>query len=352
MSVDFTTGHGTPTEVTNPTDMEYYSYLAHPSTGGRLSSRDMEILKECLGGSDDDDENNIEVWNWDIGSAAYPHLIKLVRAVSSANDGGHYAALVYIPFFDDGNGAAKDGTDIFKLLNPFEPPDGLSTDVYDVYTTKGILARTTGSVKTDSSKASQSEAVFGFASNTIFTGKPNYMLKSGGEPTYTGSVACEYQQLFPDIATQEILPYCLNKTDLFFLFQYDKPALNPPKLNMYTAERLYTQRFQFSANEYGAGGTGITDPSTLATNTIITDIATNWASAPRGMRKPPNNPQNFQLEYHPEFDVYKFMPNKRSTYTFVAECSNRGICNEETGECMCFRGYTYDSCSIQSTLAV
>ena len=216
----------------------------------------------------------------------------------------------------------------------------------------GILARTSGSVKTVSTAGSHSEAVFGFASNVIFTGQPNYVLKQGGEPTYTGSLACEYQELFPDIATTEILPYCLNKTDLFFLFQYDKPALNPPKLNLYKAERLYTKRFEYSASEYGAGGDGLTDPSTLATNVIVTDIATNWASAPRGMRSPPTNPQQFQFEYHPEFDVYKFIPDKRSTYTFVNECSNRGICNEDNGECDCFRGYTYDSCSVQSTLAV
>lgn len=350
-TVDFNTGLGTPFEITNPTEMEYYSYLAHPN-GGRLSNNEMETLKECLGGSDDNDDNNIEVWNWDIGSDGFPHLIKLVRTVSSATDGGNYAALVYIPYVDDGSGSAKDGTDIFKLLNPFAPPDGLSTDVFDVYTTKGILARTTGSVKIDNSTESKSEAVFGFASNEIFTGQPNYMLKQGGEPAYTGSVACEYQELFPDIATTDILPYCLNKADLFFLFQYDKPALNPPKLNMYRAERLYTKRFQYSAAEYGASGTGQTDPSTLATNVIVTDIATNWASAPRGMWKPPSNPELFQFEYHPEFDVYKFIPDERSTYTFVAECSNRGLCREETGECMCFRGYTYDSCSIQSTFYV
>ena len=354
VSVDFSTGLGTPYEILSPNDMQYYSYLAHP-TGSRLSSGDMNILKECLGAADDDDENNIEVWNWDIGSAAYPHLIKLVRTVSSANDGGHYAALVYIPYVDDGNGAAKDGTDIFKLLNPFEPPDGLSTDVFDVYTTKGTLARTTGNVKTNSAATSQSEAVFGFASNQIYTGQPNYMLKTGGEPAYSGSVACEYQQLFPTIATAEILPYCLNKTDLFFLFQYDKPALNSPKLNMYTAERLYTKRFEYSATDYGAingPSDALTDPSTLATNVIVTDIATNWASAPRGMRSPVSNPQTFQMHYHPEFDVYKFMPDKRSTYTFVAECSNRGICDEDFGSCKCFKGYTRDACAIQSTLAV
>ena len=58
------------------------------------------------------------------------------------------------------------------------------------------------------------------------------------------------------------------------------------------------------------------------------------------------------MHYHPEFDVYKFMPDKRSTYTFVAECSNRGICDEDFGSCKCFKGYTRDACAIQSTLAV
>jgi hypothetical protein len=35
----------------------------------------------------------------------------------------------------------------------------------------------------------------------------------------------------------------------------------------------------------------------------------------------------------------------------AAECSNRGSCDGETGECKCFAGHTDEDCSIQSSLA-
>ena len=50
--------------------------------------------------------------------------------------------------------------------------------------------------------------------------------------------------------------------------------------------------------------------------------------------------------------VYKFLPSSDSTYEYVAECSNRGLCDYETGTCQCFPGYTTDSCSTQSSLAL
>ena len=34
-----------------------------------------------------------------------------------------------------------------------------------------------------------------------------------------------------------------------------------------------------------------------------------------------------------------------------SECSDRGLCNVETGECECFKGYKGTDCSIQSALA-
>ena len=108
-----------------------------------------------------------------------------MRTVGAANEGGYYAALVYIPYVDNG-GLAAAGSDIFKLINPFGSLSGEAHDMFDVYTTKGTLVRTTGSVKNNPTATSHAEAVFGFASNEIFVGQPNYVAKSGGEPLYTG----------------------------------------------------------------------------------------------------------------------------------------------------------------------
>jgi hypothetical protein len=53
--------------------------------------------------------------------------------------------------------------------------------------------------------------------------------------------------------------------------------------------------------------------------------------------------------------VYKFYPPtlaKTGTtgYNYVAECSNRGICDSETGLCNCFPGYSGDDCGLVSSL--
>ena len=36
----------------------------------------------------------------------------------------------------------------------------------------------------------------------------------------------------------------------------------------------------------------------------------------------------------------------------VATCSNRGLCDESTGECACFAGYTAVDCSTQNSLSI
>lgn len=44
-------------------------------------------------------------------------------------------------------------------------------------------------------------------------------------------------------------------------------------------------------------------------------------------------------------------PNAK-TYQYVAQCSNRGLCNAETGLCECFSGYTRHNCDKQNMLAI
>merc|ERR1719261_956461 len=51
-------------------------------------------------------------------------------------------------------------------------------------------------------------------------------------------------------------------------------------------------------------------------------------------------------------NIFKFSQATTGTYTYVSECSNRGVCDSEVGVCECFKGYTNDDCSVQSSLAV
>jgi len=301
------------------------------------------LLKKCLGDSDFDTTNNVEVYNWDIGSRAYPHIIKLVRTVTTQYDGGYFAVL----WFDASvqwDATTTGGT--FKLLNPFIAPDTLSTDNYDIYTTKGTLALTT----------ELAEATFGFASKYIYMTNISYdRIGSAVAAPFDGDISCEVGN--NNAGKLAYISHCLNKTDLFTLINWDKPQYNPPYINLYTAERLYTTNFTASvADRFAITGDGTGKNMRemhYMTHFINTDLATNWA-ATVGNFHGVSTFNNFGSDVlgSPQFKVYKFFPAVASSYEYVAPCSNRGICDTETGTCQCFPGYTDDNCAIQSSLAV
>lgn len=54
--------------------------------------------------------------------------------------------------------------------------------------------------------------------------------------------------------------------------------------------------------------------------------------------------------------MYKFYPPTLAStgstgYNYVAQCSNRGICDSDTGICECFTGYTGQACDQVNSLA-
>jgi hypothetical protein len=63
-------------------------------------------------------------------------------------------------------------------------------------------------------------------------------------------------------------------------------------------------------------------------------------------------PNDADDDYIQGFRIYKFHPAAASTYEYVAECSNRGICDSSSGVCTCFPGYGNDNCDEQNALAV
>lgn len=291
-----------------------------------LSTDEKKLLKVCLGGSDFDDTNNVDLQNWDYGSASYPHLIKLVLTTAASSDGGVYVAIY------------SDGTDFF-FYNPVVTPDNTATDVYEIYTTKGVLART----------STNAHAYFGFASQQIVTANVAYQ-QNQGSSIYSGDLSCEVTDR--NSINSNYVTYCLNKSDIFTFINPTTIAANPSYINLYTVKKIYTTRYTQNLTDphntlrryYPGDAIYALNTNDMfnkfGTHVIETDLSTNWAV---NSAVSPGNAKSY---------LYKFFPNRDSSYEYVAQCSNRGICDTQSGLCNCFGGYTGDACQFQSSLAV
>merc|ERR1712146_523159 len=198
----------------------------------------------------------------------------------------------------------------FILVNPFKSldSDGSSdsgfwygTDLYDIYTTKGTLALTTSRTKSQTLEDNgynvkhhygKTEAIFGFGSKEIIMTSPfgNNARVADANWENTGSVSCEHLVNADNY-------YCLNKTDIFTLLAFDDGSTptdsiddkkakyndvhfmaNSPYLNLYSAEKLVSDRADYSVSDlFRQHMRGL--PASTGLNRITTDISTNWASS-------------------------------------------------------------------------
>ena len=401
ISTDDATG-SVANSLTTPSPTTHF-YLS-PGVYGLPSAKMTALLMKCLGDSDATSTNNVEIYNWDYGSDDYPHLVKLVRSVTTSTDGGYYVALKY------------DGTN-FIMLNPFVPPDALLTDTYDVYTTKGTLSRV----------SRRAQAHFGFGQKTIITTHTENTAWTGNVAHWDGDLSCEVgannafrvspteftQQLatiqqdasptgmstlapqsidfngdgvdvfINDVVTEwkydySVIPVerlatkfyknCLNKSDIVTFLDPASVSRNPQHINLYTIKRLVKDkaihsnvaRFPVDAvsgNADAVGNSGMPGsahgndankaaPMNYGTNVITLDMSTNWASSIISA-----GTDGTDVAPTPTY-IYKFVPATASSYAYVSECSNRGLCDRKTGICSCFPGYTSDDCHVQESLAL
>jgi len=310
------------------------------------STADIKALKICLGDSDGDMTNNVDVYNWDHGDQAsdgtsggvfyWPHLIKLVDATGDDSDGdfdedkdmmdpsitknpitqlcssttaflnvyslqadgtngwcldknrpGFYAVLYY------------DGTD-FIIFSPVATDFGASTK-FHVYTTTGTLNLV---------DSSETAATYDSGDSAAYT-----MTRKYSDSMYTtADLSCEG-------TTKK---YCLNKNDVVLFINTDMTSTtlpkNPAYTNMYTVQKIYT-----AENSEAHPFQIVLDGGVNAGYTSGTGVSAS---------------------------VYKFIPPAgAAAYNYVGECSNRGICDSTLGVCTCFAGYTSDNCGTQNALA-
>jgi len=305
-----------------------------------LNAAEYTLLQACLGDSDFDTSNNLNVMNWDYGNMYYPHLIKLVRSTTVTTDGGYYAAIWFDTTWAGACASTAAGSPaasgVFRVLNRFRTADStvsplVETDTYEVYTTTGTFALT----------SNQSEATFGFGSRNIYTTNVTYDTAAAPTASHDGDISCEIGN--NNANKMKYIFHCLNKSDIFTFLSWNQPLYNPPHINLYTAKRLYTKQYSHSSSaRFSSFPNSVSTYPTnhkemhYMTHVINTDMNTNWAAS---------------VVEDAQFYIYKFFPSEDSTYNYVAECSNRGICGS-TGVCQCFSGYTNDDCSIQNSIAL
>lgn len=353
-------------EVTIDTD-------ATPANGLRLASLDAneaKLLKRCLGDSNGNPNDNVDVYNWDHGNAMQngvltnPHLIKLQEATQYKM---HYRTDANgLPDFDpvlqqmpkstlcdkstnnhprrftaDANGFCAnhdapgffavlyfDGTYFRILSSPNLNVVYDSATPFWIYTTQGHLQLVSSHASVYTAQSTWANAI---KAKHYYTSVLHSKEIGSTYNGYTGDISCERNGAGRNGALD-----CLNKNDQVMVFAGDRSATshaaNPIFPNIYSVKKIgFINRPE--ATEF---------PTTDSTRQeIILDYALNT--------------QFVQGDAASSIaHVYKFYPprNADGGYRYAAPCSGRGVCNQENGLCECFAGFTDDNCNCINALAV
>ena len=340
---------------------------------GGLDATEAKILKGCLGDADGDPEDNVEVFDWDYGSAvsfgpaarrmmsSHPHAVKLVEVDPAGGDlaGGLYFLTWYEPV------ARK-----FILANfPAAATLGAGK-TYAVYATDGVVER----VIVDRRHGFADRDDDGYLAGDYGVGEINSadrdydggrsLVRKDVDPRVTAWFAAASNVLHTSVDTacesaEAHVGPCLRRGDLLFVIDSnfltssydpgfnggaaDPGAYGEPGLfetgNLYKIERIYQEPPSAETWEREDRYRIVLDKNVPFSGATTTDLFehlhgnTTLAPAAFGV-----------------VNLFKFTPAATGNYDYATPCSNRGTCDE--GLCSCFKGYTGDNCAVQSALSV
>jgi hypothetical protein len=287
----------------------------------------IDKINACLGEADNDPTNNLAVnvdgsmYEYDLGTKEYPHLIRLVKSQQDSREGGYLGAVYFESqsHFEGQTGTYLPTTNqgAIQFLHPFVPSDDNDHTLYDLYTTNGVLKRI----------QPNAVAEFDFGKNHVFVRNLSRI---------DGELSCEALgagDSFVNTSTWN----CIDTNDHFVLLDSSRLSINPPLLNLYAAQsvRKVADWDLADMGELHPSPTNSSISRSGFRHLITSDYNMNWAS---------------QITSGGNFQVYKFSISEDNGYRHISECSNRGLCNTFEGICECFDGYTGEACQTQSTV--
>lgn len=370
---------GTWAASAKPGSIGYLSGL-----NGPLSSSEVKILKKCLGDSDGNIDNNVDVADWDQGAlheahtigstlesvtmiGAFPHAIKVVPVETSNGYSKLTPGSYHLLWFDEN---AVDKNFRVSNLNSIAKLPSEATESY-VYTTRGIVQQmgwgSSGADKIaeNASGGSSSVRIVGYfnkGDNKIYT---NYDTSCA---THDNSVGDHSFVCVEKGAKLFVVDGCWGSHDTTAssepIFGGDAMTTcadvsTPSKHsgNIYTVTKVYTVPPADNSDTSPTTTVDVSsDPSLKRyVNTNIIEIDANFPWSGSLMGDPENSntvgDDTAWSDNTGTVILFHFTPDKADSYEHTSPCSNRGLCDTTSGLCACFKGYTGEDCSIQNVLA-